>query len=89
MHTGRPPRLIKEPFLHMNKPLTTLELNELVAGLNQLSRNLWWCWDQEAQDVFQELSPRAWQNLFHNAVAVLREVSDYELRMRLQESDFA
>src|SRR5476649_1574232 len=71
------------------KPLTVGELTELVAGLNKLSRNLWWCWDQEAQDLFQELSPRAWQNLFHNAVAVLREVSDYELRVRLQDGGFA
>ena len=73
----------------MNKPLTAVESNELVAGLNQLSRNLWWCWDQEAQDLFSELSPRGWQNLFHNAVAVLREVSEYELRVRLQDPGFA
>src|ERR1700678_3470003 len=70
------------------KPLTGAELNELVTGLNKLARNLWWTWDQEAQDLFQELSPRAWQNLYHNAVAVLREVSDYELRVHLQEADF-
>src|SRR5258705_9712540 len=73
----------------IKKPLSADELNELVAGLTKLSRNLWWCWDQEAQDLFQELSPRAWQNLFHNAVAVLREVSDYELRVRLQDTGFA
>ncbi|HEY3762620.1 MAG TPA: alpha-glucan family phosphorylase [Verrucomicrobiae bacterium] len=70
------------------KPLTGAELNELVAGLNRLAHNLWWTWDQEAQDLFQELSPRAWQNLYHNAVAVLREVSDYELRVHLQEVGF-
>jgi starch phosphorylase len=57
--------------------------------LNKLARNLWWTWDQEAQEVFQELSPRCWQNLYHNAVAVLREVSDYELRVRLQDAHFA
>src|SRR5271154_1902416 len=71
------------------QPLTAMELDGLVAGLKKLSRNLWWCWDQEAQDLFQELSPRSWQNLYHNAVAVLHEVSDYELRVRLQDADFA
>ena len=70
------------------KPLTATELNDLEAGLNKLSRNLWWCWDQEAQDLFQELSPRAWQHLYHNPVAVLREVSEYELRVRLQDANF-
>ena len=57
--------------------------------MQKLARNLWWTWDQEAQDVFQELSPRGWQNLYHNAVAILREVSDYELRVRLQDQEFA
>src|SRR5580693_1024770 len=72
-----------------NTPLTIGELNELVVGLNKLARNIWWTWDQEAQELFQELSPRSWQNLYHNAVAVLHEVSDYELRVRLQDSNFA
>src|SRR5437899_2059266 len=70
-------------------PLTGQELSELAEGLNKLAHNLWWTWDQEAQDIFQELSPRGWQNLYHNAVAVLHEVSDYELRVRLQDPDFA
>src|SRR5208283_3487122 len=70
------------------KPLTSDELVELTAGLNKLARNLWWTWDQGAQEVFQELSPRGWQNLYHNAVAILHEVSEYELRVRLQDPCF-
>lgn len=72
-----------------NKPLTSEELTALTAGLHKLARNLWWTWDQEAQEIFQQLSPRGWQNLYHNAVAILREVSEYELRVRLQNLDFA
>jgi starch phosphorylase len=71
------------------KPLSSEELTPLVNGLNKLARNLWWTWDQEAQELFQELSPRGWQNLYHNAVAILHEVSEYELRVRLQDADFA
>ncbi len=69
--------------------LSSAELSELTAGLHRLSRNLWWTWNQEAQEIFQELSPRAWQNLYHDAVAILHEVSDYELRVRLQDHGFA
>ncbi len=71
------------------KPLSPSELTDLIAGLNHLARNLWWTWNQEPQEIFQELSPRGWQNLYHNAVAILHEVSDYELRVRLQDADFA
>src|SRR5215813_12155385 len=70
-------------------PLTASEVTELIVGLNRLARNLWWTWNQESQEIFQELSPRGWQNLYHNAVAVLHEVSEYELRVRLQDPDFA
>jgi glycogen phosphorylase len=71
------------------KPLSPSELSELILGLNRLAKNLWWTWNQESQEIFHELSPRGWQNLYHNAVAVLHEVSDYELRVRLQEPAFA
>ena len=60
-----------------------------INGLNRLARNLWWTWNQDAQDLFEDLSPRAWQNLFHNAVAVLSELSNSELRARLCDSDFS
>jgi len=71
------------------KALSPSELADLIVGLNRLARNLWWTWSQEAQEIFQELSPRGWQNLYHNAVAILHEVSDYELRVRLGDPDFA
>ncbi len=70
-------------------PLTGSELTALTVGLNKLARNLWWTWNLEAQEVFQALSSRSWQNLYHNAVAILHEVSDYELRVRLQDQTFA
>lgn len=75
-----------------SEPLTQKELKEIVAGLNKMARNLWWTWNNEAQEIFETLSPRTWQNQYHNAVAVLREVSEwnaYELRVRLQDPCFA
>ena len=72
-----------------NAALSPEELTKIIADLNHLAHNLWWTWNQGAQEIFQELSPRCWQNLYHNAVAVLREVSDYELRVRLQDTEFA
>jgi starch phosphorylase len=71
------------------KALTKDELTQITERLNRLAHNLWWTWDQGAQEIFQHLSPRGWQNLYHNAVAVLHEVSETELRARLQDQDFA
>jgi glycogen phosphorylase len=68
-----------------NAFLSPVETLTLIEGLKHLARNLWWTWNQESQEIFHDLSPRAWQNLYHNAVAVLQEVSDYELSVRLQD----
>jgi glycogen phosphorylase len=65
------------------------ETASLLARLHRLAKNLWWTWNQECQEIFQELSPRGWQDLYHNAVAVLQDISEYELRMRLQDPVFA
>lgn len=70
-----------------SQPLAPPDINRLVENIHRVSRNLWWTWNQQPQELFQELSPRAWQNLYHNAVAVLHELSDYELRTRLQDPD--
>ncbi len=65
------------------------EISALIAGLKKLAGNLWWTWNQEPQEIFHQLSPRGWQNLYHNAIAVMQEVSEYELRVRLLEPSFA
>ncbi|HEY6952660.1 MAG TPA: alpha-glucan family phosphorylase [Bacteroidota bacterium] len=55
--------------------------------LHILSRNLWWTWNPEAQEIFRTLSPMVWKSSNHNAVAVLREISEDELLARLHDSD--
>ena len=76
------------PDLNKSRVDSLNQIDTTVAGLNRLARNLWWTWNQDAQDVFEELSPRAWRYLYHNAVAVLRELSDEELRVRLLGEEF-
>lgn len=68
--------------------LSQNEIDETIAALDRMAHNLWWTWNQGAQEIFQELSPRGWQNLYHNAVAILHEVSREELRARLLDPDF-
>ncbi len=72
-----------------NRPLTPDEINALMAGLDRLAHNLWGTWDQDTLEIFATLSPRSWQNLYHNPVAVLHEVSQTELRARLQDREFS
>ena len=67
---------------------TPNQLDATVAASNRLVRNLLWAWNQDAQDVFEELSPRAWRHTYHNAVAVPRDLSDEELPALLLDKEF-
>ena len=63
--------------------------DEIITGLYDLATNLWWTWTPAAQDIFFMLSERKWRSSNHNAVAVLKSVSDDEIRARLWDEDFA
>ena len=65
------------------------DLNLMTDELRQLSRNLWWTWNPEAQEIFAELSPLTWSSSNHNAVVVLNSLSHAELKARLMEKEFA
>ncbi|MAY06268.1 MAG: alpha-glucan phosphorylase [Verrucomicrobiales bacterium] len=65
-----------------------MHISERIASLNILARNIWWTWNQDAREIFSELSSRTWQNVYHNPVAVLREISETELRNRLLDPNY-
>ncbi|HND55417.1 MAG TPA: alpha-glucan family phosphorylase, partial [Pirellulaceae bacterium] len=50
-----------------------------------LSRNLWWSWDRESNDLFRALAPTRWRDLDHNPVTLLSELPLQELENRVKE----
>ena len=79
----------KQSSIHTQHSNNTNNAANLLRRLDRLAHNLYWTWNQECLEVFQELSPRGWQDLYHNAVAILRDISEYEFSIRLQDSAFA
>jgi starch phosphorylase len=59
-----------------------------IDGLNKLARNLYWSWHQDAKQLFEILSPNAWESTSHNAVAVLSAVSKAELTAKFYDAYF-
>ncbi len=49
-----------------------------------LARNLWWSWDPGAESLFRDLDPLRWEQLDHNPIALLSEISmdDFDARSR-------
>ena len=50
-----------------------------IAGLHDLSTDLWWVWHREAREVFRQLDYKVWRLTSHNPVRMLRLVSPERL----------
>jgi len=55
--------------------MVTRELPEALSGLERLSKNLWWCWNDSAKQLFKTIDPDVWHSSGHNPREVLDTVS--------------
>ncbi len=62
--------------LEVNNPswksvMVSRNLPDSLSGLEILSKNLWWCWNEEAKGLFKTIDPDIWHHSGHNPRAVL------------------
>ena len=55
--------------------LVNRHLPEKLSRLEKLSKNLWWCWNESAKDLFRTIDPDIWHESGHNPLVVLDTVS--------------
>ena len=55
--------------------IITRHLPEKLSRLEKLSKNLWWCWNESAKDLFRSIDPDVWHKSGHNPLVVLDTVS--------------
>jgi starch phosphorylase len=55
-------------------PPDQFRLSRRLARLPDLSYNLWWTWNRDAERVFSRISPELWEEADHNPVQFLRSV---------------
>ena len=48
---------------------------EQLSFLDYLARNLWWCWNSEAVELFCRMNPGQWEKVKKNPVAFLSRIS--------------
>jgi len=51
----------------------------LRSKLEDLAKNLWWCWQPDIDALFRALDPELWNRLHHNPIAFLGAVPDHRL----------
>ena len=68
--------------------LVTRHLPEKLSRLEKLSKNLWWCWNESAKDLFKSIDPDVWHQSGHNPLAVLDTVSIKRFQQLSEDQDF-
>jgi len=66
-------------LIHQNIP-------ESLKPLEELSRNLWWSWNQDAIDLFESINPALWEQVEGNPIVLLDKLS-YEKLLKLEHSE--
>ncbi len=61
----------------------------LVAQLEEITRNMWWCWHPEIWQIFEAIDVELWRETNQNAVAFLDHVDKALLADRLQSGALA
>ena len=59
---------------------------EKLAPLKELSRNLWWVWNNEARELFQLIDAELFDKCEHNPILLLERVS-YQRFLELENDD--
>jgi glycogen phosphorylase/synthase len=69
-----------EKKYHINKPnwvrlLIQKNIPEKLTALDELSKNLWWCWNPDAIDLFESIDPELWEECEQNPIMFLDKIS--------------
>jgi phosphorylase/glycogen(starch) synthase len=71
---------------HWRRVLVQQSIPDQLKPLEELSRNLWWSWNQDAIDLFASIDPGLWEELGENPVELLERLP-YETLKRLQKDN--
>ena len=65
------------------------DLEQFIAPLERrlwsLTQNLWWCWDTDTVELFRDIAPVRWRELYHNPISLLSEIPLEELKERVNQ----
>lgn len=71
-----------------NRMMVDKTLPARLHALEALSRNLWWCWNVEARDLFESIDPTLWADCERNPIAFLDKLSVEHTRRLERDAEF-
>ena len=71
-----------------NRMMVDKTLPRRLHALEELSRNLWWCWNPGARDLFEGIDPVLWTACDRNPIAFLDKLSVERMKKLEQDPEF-
>jgi len=61
---------------------------ESLSFLEELSRNLWWCWKPHAVELFRRIAPRLWEDSKRNPIVFLSRIPQERFEKLAKDDSF-
>lgn len=68
--------------------IVTAKLPSRIAKLKELAYNYWWCWNNNAKELFIRVNNRLWDEVNHNPVLLINRLSQEELEELASQNEF-
>ena len=78
----------KQSHPEWHKVLIRHTFPDALKGLLKLSRNLYWCWNSEAADLFRLIDTERWESSGHNPIVLLESLTYSQLQTLEKDKDF-
>jgi phosphorylase/glycogen(starch) synthase len=88
-------RFVEAPGLLVRKPhqvpvwkaiYVQSDVPEKLTFLKELSNNLWWSWNLDAESLFRRMDPSLWEEVKHNPKLLLEKI-DYKRLLVLEDDE--
>ena len=71
-----------------NTVLVRRKLSGVLAELETLSKNLWWCWNDSARELFKSIDPDAWAAADENPILMLDRIPRSKYKSLEADTEF-
>jgi len=81
-------KVAKSNPVHWRKLIVETNLPKELLGLEDLSKNLWWCWNYKAIDLYESIDPELWETCKKNPIVLLKQVPGSRMKELAADSEF-
>jgi len=79
---------VKTDTPNWKKIIVEPDIPEKLEGLREISQNLWWTWNYEAEELFRSMDHALWEETGHNPISLLGKLSWDKLKVLEKSKEF-